>query len=118
MGAKRFEELRAWQLAAELRDRIVAITATPPFKADQKFCDQLRGAACAAPRLIAEGFGRFSRREFRHYVNMARAELMEVLNDLTDLDQRGWCSREDVEALRDLADHAIRVTTRLHSSLS
>ena len=43
-----FEELRAWQLAAELRDRIVAITATPVFRQDFGFRDQLTDAACSA----------------------------------------------------------------------
>ena len=62
-----FEELRAWQLAAELRDHLVAIIATPPFRQDFKFSDQLREAACAAPSLIAGGFGRFGHKEFRRY---------------------------------------------------
>jgi len=75
-----FEELRAWQLAAELRDRFVAIAATPVFRQDFRFRNQLTDAACSAPRLIAEGFGRFGHKEFRRYLTMARAELLEVQN--------------------------------------
>jgi carbamoyl-phosphate synthase large subunit len=116
MGVSSFEELRAWQLAAELRDRIVAITATPAFREDFGFRDQLRDAACLAPSLIAEGFGRFGFKEFRRYLTMARAELLEVHNHLMDLEQRGWCAAAEVAALRDLSDHAIRVTARLRSS--
>ena len=118
MGVQRFEELRAWQLAAALRDRVVAVSDHPRFRADAEFRDQLRAAACSAPRLIAEGFGRFGRREFRRYLTMALAELMEVQNDLQDLGRRAWCPAEEVEALNDLADHALRVTSRLRSSLS
>src|SRR6186997_2474975 len=73
VGVRQFTELRAWQLAAELRDRIVAVTARPHFRTDLRFRDQLRGAACSSPRLIAEGFGRFGRRELRRYLTMARA---------------------------------------------
>jgi hypothetical protein len=48
---------------------------------------------------------------------MASAELLEVLNHLTDLKKRQWTPAADVEGLRDLADHAVRVTARLRSSL-
>jgi hypothetical protein len=48
---------------------------------------------------------------------MARAELLEVQNHLTDLKKRRWIPAADVESLRDLADHAARVTARLRSSL-
>jgi four helix bundle protein len=112
-----FEELRAWQLAAELRDRIVAIAATPAFRQDFRFLDQLTDAACSAPGLIAEGFGRFGHKEFRRYLTMARAELLEVQNHLTDLRKGGWLQQVEVDALHDLADHAVRVTARLRSSL-
>jgi carbamoyl-phosphate synthase large subunit len=112
-----FEQLRAWQLAAELRDRVVAIVATPPFQRDFKFRDQLSDAACSAPNLIAEGFGRFGHKEFRRYLTMARAELLEVQNQLIDLRNCGWVAPGEVEQLRDLADHAARVTARLRSSL-
>ena len=112
-----FEELHAWQLAAELRDRIVAIAATPIFRQDFRFRNQLTDTACSAPRLIAEGFGRFGHKEFRRYLTMARAELLEVQNHLTDLRKRGWLQPVEVDALRDLADHAARVTARLRSSL-
>ena len=117
MGVRRFTDLRAWQLAAELRDRIVAVTANPHFRTDLRFRDQLRGAACSAPRLIAEGFGRFGRRELRRYLTMARAELIEVQNDLIDLEKRSWFEQSEIDALKDLADHATRVTTRFLSSL-
>ena len=89
MGVSSFEELRAWQLAA----------------------------ACSAPSLIAEGFGRFGFKEFRRYLAMARGELLEVQNHLVDLEKRGWCTAAEIAALRDLTDHAVRVTALLRSSI-
>jgi carbamoyl-phosphate synthase large subunit len=117
VGAKSFEELYAWQLAAQLRERVLAVCETSRVASDLKFCDQLRASARAAPRLIAEGFGRFGRREFRRYLSMARAELLEVQNDLIDLKCRRYVPDEHVEELRRLADHAARVTARLRSSI-
>jgi four helix bundle protein len=51
-------------LAAALSDRIVAVCAMLALQKDVAFRDQLSESAEAVPRLIAEGFGRWSRREF------------------------------------------------------
>ena len=117
MGAKTFEELFAWQCCSALRDKVVAVCATEAFKRDLDFRDQLRRSACAAPRLIAEGFGRFGHKEFRRYLSMARAELMEVQSDLIDLERRHWVTPECITELKALADSALRITSLLRSSL-
>ena len=117
MGAKSFEELYAWQLAVQVRERGIGICEIPRVARDFTFCDAFREAARSAPNLIAEGFGRFTHRQFRHYLSMARAELLEVQNDLVDLKSRKWVPDEDVDSLHDLADHAARVTSKLRSSI-
>jgi four helix bundle protein len=118
MGAKTFEELRAWQLAADLSDRVVAICATRPLLDDVGFGDQLRRAADGVPRLIAEGFGRWSHREFARYLVMARAELMEVRSDLLALKRRRTLPGDVADDLLDRVDHTVRTINRLRSSLS
>ncbi len=117
MGAKTFEELRAWRLAAELSDRIVAVCAMSALQRDLTFRNQLRDAAEAAPRLIAEGFGRWTRREFARYLVMARSELMEVRSDLLALQRRRTLPGELAAELLELTDHALRTINRLRSSL-
>jgi len=117
MGAKTFEELRAWRLTAELSDRIVEVCAMSALQGDLTFRNQLRDAAEAAPRLIAEGFGRWSRREFSRYLVMARSELMEVRSDLLALQRRRTVPGELAAELLELTDHALRTTNRLRSSL-
>ena len=117
MGAQTFEELRAWQLSAELSDRIVAVCATPALQGDLTFRDQLRDAAEAAPRLIAEGFGRWSRREFARYLVMARSELMEVRSDLLARQRRRTLPGDLVADLLERTEHATRTVNRLRSSL-
>ncbi len=117
MGAKTFEELRAWQCAAELSDRVVAVCATQPLQHDFKFRDQLRNAAESAPRLIAEGFGRWGHREFARYLVMAKAEVMEVMNDLLALKRRRTVAPEVLREALELTDRTIRTIEKLRSSL-
>jgi four helix bundle protein len=117
MGAKTFEELRAWQLAAALSDRIVELCAMPSLQGDLTFRDQLRDAAEATPRLIAEGFGRWGHREFARYLVMTRAELMEVRSDLLALQRRRVLPAELTTDLLELTEHTTRTVNRLRSSL-
>ena len=56
------EQFDAWQLAWELKERIMAFTATDPAARDRTFCDEIREAARSATDNISEGFYRFNLR--------------------------------------------------------
>ena len=116
MGVSRFEELRAWQLAARLSDEVHAVCAEQ--KADFACRDQLRRAADAAPRLIAEGFGRWSRKEFTRYLVMTRSELMEVRNDLRALERRHALPSRRLADLLELTEHTTNTVEKLRKSLN
>jgi four helix bundle protein len=117
MGAKTFEELISWQLSAQLRDRVVAVCATVEFNGTGDLRDQLQNAAASAPALIAEGFGRYTHRDFARYLTMARSEILEVQNHLGDLAARGLTDAATVAEIRHLSFRALVATTRLRSSL-
>jgi four helix bundle protein len=82
------------------------------------FRDQLRESAEAVSRLIAEGFGRWSRRELGRYLAMARGELMELRSDLLALQRRRTLPADVVAELLERADHVGRTVSRLRSSLA
>ena len=117
MGAKTFEELRAWQYAAQLSDRIVALCVHTPALRHGRFRDQMVDAAEAAPRLIAEGFGRWSHREFARYLTMAQSEVMELRSDLLALQRRQTIEAELAADLLDLAEQVAKTIAKLRSSL-
>ena len=79
--------------------------------------EQLKDAAAAAPALIAEGFGRFTHREFGRYLTMARAELLEVQNHLDDVRARKLAADNKISDLLKASDRAVRTVARLRSSL-
>jgi four helix bundle protein len=114
MGAKRFTELRAWQLARQLKVEVDrTILANPAAQADRRFFDQVSDAARSAPRNLAEGFGRFGHREFAHFTNIARASLQETQNHILDAQDRGFVTNEEFERLWTLSDEALASTTAL-----
>jgi four helix bundle protein len=119
MGAKRFTELRAWQLARQLKievDRV--ILANPKVQADRRFYDQLSDAVRSAPRNLAEGFGRFGRKEFAHFTSIARSSLQEVQNHLLDASDRGFTTDAEHNKLWNLSEAALACTTALLKSLN
>jgi len=113
MGAGQFTELMAWQRARELKNAVYALTARPAVTRDLRFCGQIRDSASSACSNIAEGFGRFSHREFGQFLVIARGSLMETRNHLQDGADRGYISRQELESLLALSSHALAATTAL-----
>jgi four helix bundle protein len=113
VGVRRYQDLDAWRLANDLKREIYALIDSTPAGGDRRFCDQLRASAGSAPANLAEGFGCFVHTEFARYVRIARASLFEAHNHLGDGADRHYWSSEESTRLQELADRAIRATTRL-----
>ncbi|MPY89764.1 MAG: four helix bundle protein [Luteitalea sp.] len=117
VGVRRYQELVCWQLANELRHRIVVITAQPTVAKDFSFCDQIRRASGNVPGNIAEGFGRFIHREFAQFLRYARGSLLETQDRRFDGRARGHISTSEFDWLWHLSERAIAAVTRLRASL-
>jgi len=78
------KNLIAWQEAMELV-RLIYIFASE-LPSDEKFnvISQLKRASVSIPLNIAEGVGRNTDKEFRHFLHIARGSLSEV-NTILDL---------------------------------
>jgi four helix bundle protein len=81
-GFKNPEEFDAWKLSWELKERVVAFTATDPAARDRKCCEEILESARSAPDNIAEGFYRFNPPDFANFVRIARGSLGEGRNQL------------------------------------
>jgi four helix bundle protein len=113
VGVRRFQDLVAWQRCAELS---VAVSELTGGLANETLRDQLRDAADSAPALIAEGFKRFTTREFVRYLRMARGELGEVQRDLETSNRKRYFAPDQLEPVVVLARRAIGTTTNLLKS--
>ena len=94
-SVRNYQDLICWQLAHDLQCEVWAITASGAVNRDFKFRDQIRDSAASAPRNMAEGFGRFRRREFARFLEIARGSLTETHNHLRDGLERGYFSESD-----------------------
>ena len=112
-GVQSFEELICWQRANEVKLGIYALIRSNVVRRDAKFQDQIRDAAAAGPRLIAEGFGRYLPTEFVKYLRWANGEIQETSNHLRDGFDRGYFPKPEVERLVRLSKRASKATAGL-----
>jgi hypothetical protein len=58
--AQGFKELVVWQLAEQLRRKIIKMTSAAKVKKDVRFVSDIRGSSRSVAANIAEGHGRFT----------------------------------------------------------
>lgn len=73
-----FEDLRVWQQGIELVKQVYLITKEGNLSKDFGLRDQLRRASVSVPTNIAEGFERYSRKEYIQYLKIAKGSAGEV----------------------------------------
>ena len=112
-AARRFEDLAAWRFSQEMEDVIFEITESGRASRDQEFCGQIRNAAKKAAPLIAEGFIRFTAREFVRYLRMARGEIAEVQSRLESARRRKYLSADQLARAYTVTNRAMGTTTNL-----
>ncbi|AFZ01389.1 four helix bundle protein [Calothrix sp. PCC 6303] len=91
-----FEDLRVWQQGIELVKEIYLLTKEGEISKDFALKDQLRRASVSIPTNIAEGFERYSRKEYVNFLNIAKGSagecrsLVRVALEVGYLDDRTY----------------------------
>ncbi len=97
--ASSYRDLIAWQKSIELVPAIYQLTKTFPHDELYGLTTQLRRAAVSVPSNIAEGQGRKSNGEFRHFLYTAVGSLMEIETQLIIAGKLGYARQPAVEDL-------------------
>jgi four helix bundle protein len=118
MGARTVDELVCYRLAVEFRSACIAITARDQFKADRRFCDDLRAAARSVAANIAEGFCRRTHREFARFLEISLSSIAETEHHLQEARVLGYISALEEAECRKLARRTTIATSRLRRYLT
>ena len=91
---KSYRDLIAWQKGIGLVAAVYQQTQRFPREEQYGLTAQLRRAAVSVPSNIAEGQGRKSNNEFRHFLHNAAGSLMEVETQITIANVLGYLPKD------------------------
>jgi four helix bundle protein len=117
MKISRFEDLIVWRKSRELAGAVYQVTSEGRFHRDSALRDQIRRAAVSVMSNIAEGFERYSRPEFRHFVSIARGSASEVRSQVYLAHDLRYISDETAAALLALCAEISRMLAALHTRM-
>jgi|SRR3954447_24807838 len=112
-----YKDLIVWQKSMDLAESIYRITETFPNKEVYELTKQLRRAAVSVPSNIAEGRGRRSTNEFRHFLCTARGSLYEVETQLMLATRLGYLHDSQFTSITDLISEVGKMLNGLMSAL-
>lgn len=113
-----FEELDVWQRAVVFAEQVIRQSETWQTQGKHfRLLEQLEAAVTSVAMNIAEGKGRYSKKEFTHYLYIARGSLFEVVSLLVIIERLNWIPVNELDVLRDQAVIIGKMLTRLAQSI-
>jgi four helix bundle protein len=112
-----YKDLIAWQKGMALAREIYRATVTFPKEEMYGLTSQLRRAAVSIPSNIAEGKGRYSPRDFQHFLKQARGSVNEVETQILLAQQLGYLQKNKAEVLLEQCEEIGKILNGLISSL-
>jgi four helix bundle protein len=113
-----FENLEVWQKAVEFAQRVLSLTEK--INSHQKhfrIIEQLESASTSVALNIAEGHGRYSKREFMHFLYIARGSLYETITLLIILNRYNCIEEKQLLDLKILSEEIAKMLSGLISSI-
>ena len=103
MAIRRFEDIKAWQMARDVTRETYRIGATGSFARDYALRDQITRAAGSVMHNIAEGFDAGSNAEFARFLGYANRSCTEVRSELYVALDQGYLDAEKFAHLSQMA---------------
>jgi len=113
-----FEHLNVWQKAVEFAYKVISVAEK--MRADRKhyrLIDQLEAASTSVALNIAEGKGRYSKKEFIKFLYIARASLYETITLLIIFHKNEWIGEEFLIEFKVFGDEIGKMISSLINSI-
>ena len=115
---KRFEDLIVWQKAMVLSKNVYWITSKGKFASDWGLRDQVRRASVPILSNIAEGFGKYSNREFKKYLAIANGSSFEVKAQIYLAKELGYVERAEADIVIEMCEEISRMIAALRRKMA
>jgi len=110
---ERFEDLNCWKRSRELVALAYRVSDKGKLKSDFDLKSQFRRAAVSSMNNIAEGFSRYSQKEFIRFLDISASSAGEVKSMLYVLEDLEYISAEELEKLHFSVDETKKLTLAL-----
>jgi len=110
-------DLRVWQKGMDLVVAIYAVSKQLPREERYGLIQQATRAAVAVPANIAEGHARGTRRDYAHFVSIARGSLMEVETYVMIVERLHLADQTSVSGVLERITELSRMLTALRQRL-
>ena len=96
------ENLKIWKKAIELAKSIYLLAAELPPEEKYGLVSQIKRCSVSIPSNIAEGAGRNSQKEFKHFLSIANGSAYELQTQLILLIELNLIKKEKVKPVIDV----------------
>ncbi len=117
MGAASYRDLDVWAKAMDVATAIYALTESMPKREEYRLTAQMIRAAISVPANIAEGHARATRKDYAHFVSIARGSAAELETLLLLSVRTGLLPETAVQPISSEVDSMARMLNRLHARL-
>ena len=113
-----FKELLVWQRSVDFAKTVIlALEDCSSDRKHYRLFEQLESAVTSVSSNIAEGKGRFSRKEYIQYLFIARGSLYETISILNVFYKMNWISDNTLASIENDATEIAKMLNALISSL-
>jgi four helix bundle protein len=113
-----FEELQVYQKALDFSVAVIDVVDNlETNRKHYRLIGQLEAACTSVALNIAEGKGRYSKKEFRHFLYISRGSLYETVAVLQIFQRKSWLESKTCQSLYEKAEEISRMLSGLIKSL-
>lgn len=109
----RFEDLKCWQAARALVKEVFLVSEEGKLAKDFDTKGQFKKAALGSMNNIAEGFGRFSRKDFIRFLDISQSSTLEVQSMLYVFEDIAYLTIDKIQSIRLKAEETKNLTLGL-----
>ena len=113
-----FEELQVYQRALDFAVLVIdLVDELDTSRKHYRLIEQLEASSTSVALNISEGKGRYSKKEFKHFLYISRGSLYETVTMLQIFLKKKWLKREKYNALYSEAEEISRMLSGLINSI-
>jgi len=112
-----FETLEVWQKSVGFAKEVIELSENIDTRRHYRLIEQLLAASTSIASNIAEGKGRYSKKEFIQFLYVARGSLYEVITLLVIFHKKKWINNTQFRQIKGLGDEIGKMISGLVNSI-